>query len=330
LNGTDWANATRTKLPGDASTRRYERLAMGDETALLMIQPEPALRTEYAERAQLAGNNPLAVVALTEQLTQRGFSAPKVIAADLGKGLVLLEDLGDALLAPVLEASPAREAELYGRAVDTLAALYRSTFPAQMEYKGESWQVGTYDKDVLLTEADLLLEWYAPDRSVTLTDAQREAWRAAWTEAFKALDVHAPGLILRDFHAENLFALDHREHEAATGLIDFQDALFGHPAYDLASLLEDARRDVDPAIVPDMIARFLERARIPDTPDFHAAYAVIGAQRSAKILGIFVRLAERDKKPRYRDLLPRVEAHFQNSLRHPALSRVKAWWEATL
>ena len=328
LEGAGWADAVRTPLPGDASSRRYERLQRGGERAMLLIQPDPAARSDYAVAAKLAGNDPLAVVAVGQQLTQRGFSAPRTLAADLDRGLVLLEDFGDGLLARVLEASPEREAELYGRAVDTLASLYRSTFPQDMDWRGRNWRVGNYDRDVMLAETRLLLDWYAPDQGWEVAESDREAWDAAWGEAFAALDAHAPGLVLRDYHAENLFVLDERDFEAATGLIDYQDAVLGHPAYDLASLLEDARRDVSPDMVPQMIERFCHRARIGNTPAFQAAYAVIGAQRSVKILGIFVRLAERDGKPRYRELLPRVEAHVANSLRNDALAPVRAWWEA--
>lgn len=328
LTAAGWADAIRNALPGDASSRRYERLQNGDARAMLLIQPEPAARSDYALAAKLAGNDPLAVVAIGEQLTRRGFSAPKTLAADLDAGLILLEDFGDDLLARVLERDPAREAELYGRAVDTLAAISRSTFPQGMDWHNRTWRAGTYDRDVLLTETHLLLDWYAPDRGWDVDFASRARWDAAWTDAFAVLDAHAPGLVLRDYHAENLFVLDDRDFEAATGLIDYQDAVFGHPAYDLASLLEDARRDVSPDIVPQMIERFCHRARIANTPDFRAAYAVIGAQRSAKILGIFVRLAQRDGKPRYRDLLPRVQAHFERSLQNDALAPVRAWWEA--
>lgn len=327
LKEAGWAEAERERLPGDASTRRYERLKRGDEIAMLMVQPDPALLYDYARAAKLAGNDPLAVVAIGQQLSQRGFSSPKVLAANLEQGLVLLEDLGDDLLARVLEESPEREAELYGRAVDTLGAIYRSTFPARMEWRDQDWTVGTYSDDVLLRETHLLLDWYAPDKGWEIGEDERATWDEAWTQAFSNLKAHAPGLTLRDYHAENLFVLDAREFESATGLIDYQDALFGHPAYDLASLLEDARRDVDPDIVESLIVRFCNRARITDTPEFRAAYAVIGAQRSAKVLGIFVRLAERDGKARYRGLLPRVEAHFANSLSHSALEPVRRWWE---
>ena len=156
----------------------------------------------------------------------------------------------------------------------------------------------------------------------------RAAWRAAWEASFAALAHNAPGLVLRDFHAENLFVLDDRDWEAATGVIDFQDALFGHPAYDLVSLLQDARRDVGADVEAQAIGRFLNRARLADTPEFRAAYHVLGAQRAAKILGIFTRLAERDGKKRYLDFMPRVEAQFARNLQHPALAPVAAWVEA--
>ena len=325
LSTTDWAEAEREALPGDASSRRYVRLHRDGDTALLLIQPDTGARSEYAQTARLADGDPLAVAALTQQLVQRGFSAPGILASDLAAGFILMEDLGDDLFARVLQHSPSREAELYGQAVDVLAAIYRSSFPREMDYRGQSWRVGDYDTGVLLTEADLLLDWYAPHIGMAAGD--RDGWHEAWRESFKALDVHAPGLVLRDFHAENIFSLD-REFEAGVGLIDYQDALFGHPAYDLVSLLQDARRDVDRDVEAQAIGRFCHRARIAQNDDFRAAYAVLGAQRAAKILGIFVRLAKRDGKPRYLDMLPRVEAHFRRNLGHPALAPVSRWWEA--
>ena len=325
LATTDWADAERDALLGDASSRRYVRLYRGGETALLLIQPDTGETSDYAVAAKLADGDPLAVAALTRQLAQRGFSAPNILASDLAGGFILMEDLGDDLFARVLAHSPSREAELYGQAVDLLAAIYRSSFPRDMDFQGATWTVGDYGEDVLLTEADLLLDWYAPH--IGMENRDREGWHSAWRESLKALDIHAPGLVLRDFHAENIFALD-REFEASVGLIDYQDALFGHPAYDLVSLLQDARRDVDRDVEAQAIGRFCHRARIAQNDDFRAAYAVLGAQRAAKILGIFVRLAKRDGKPRYLDMLPRVEAHFRRNLEHPALAPVAAWWEA--
>ena len=326
LATTAWAGAEREALPGDASARRYERLYRDGGSALLLIQPMSEGRSAYADAARLADDDPLAVAAITQQLVQRGFSAPAVIASDLDQGLILLEDLGDELFARVLEHSPSREAELYGKAVDVLAAIYRSSFPAEMDYRGGVWRVGDYDADVLVAEANLLLDWYAPARDIAHDAGAREGWEAGWREAFKALAAHAPGLVLRDFHAENVFALD-RDFEASVGLIDFQDALFGHPAYDLVSLLQDARRDVDADVEAQCIGRFCHRARLPHNDDFRAAYHVLGAQRAAKILGIFVRLAERDGKERYLDFLPRVEGQFRRNLEHPALAPVRVWWE---
>ena len=325
LQEAGWGEAERHPLPGDASTRRYERLHRNGELAMLLVETKRGPRSDYAEAARLADGDVLAVAAVGQQLVQRGFSAPKVLAADIPNGLLLLEDFGDDLLARVLEREPEREAELYGRAVDTLGSLYRSTFPSEMTYKGETWEVGNYDASVLAVETHLYLDWYAPDLGVENLD--REGWDAAWADAFAVLDSHAPGLTLRDYHAENLFVLPDRDFESATGLIDYQDALFGHPAYDLVSLLEDARRDVDPELVPQLVERFCHRARVSNGPEFKAAYAVLGAQRAAKILGIFVRLAERDGKPRYRAMLPRVEGHFRQALEHPQLAGVRAWVE---
>ena len=332
LDEAGWGRATPEDLPGDASARSYRRLQQtgeGDpQTALLLMEPAKRVRSSYAEAARLADGDVLAVAALGQQLVQRGFSAPRVLAGDVEAGLLLIEDFGDELYARVLERDPDREAELYGRAVDFLGALYRSTFTDRAGWQGREWRIGSYSTDVLLTEVALLLDWYAPDQGWQVTDAARASWEVAWRDALEALDAHAPGLVLRDFHAENLFALDARDFEATVGVIDYQDALFGHPAYDLASLLEDARRDVDPELVPRLIERFCHRARVPDGPAFRAAYAVIGAQRAAKILGIFVRLSERDGKPRYRTLLPRVEAHFHRALAHEAMTPVREWWEA--
>ncbi|MEM7729260.1 MAG: phosphotransferase, partial [Pseudomonadota bacterium] len=148
-----------------------------------------------------------------------------------------------------------------------------------------------------------------------------------WTDAFGHLRTHTPGLCLRDFHAQNLFWLPERDGQARVGLIDFQDALFAHPAYDLASLLEDARRDVDPELRAPMLQRFCDKAGLKYDAAFEAAYSVTAAQRNAKILGIFVRLAERDGKPRYRSLIPRVKAHFQRDLAHPACAELRGWFD---
>ena len=321
LTRAGWESAKRTPFPGDASTRRYEQLTRGDEVAILMDAPQSGDGpSEYAKCAKLSDGEMAAFIAIATALSQRGFSAPKIIAQDIDNGLLLLEDLGQNLYARLLEAQPELEAQIYGDAMDALGAIYRSSFDDNMAVGDGHWSVRAYDETAMLCEVDLMLQWYLPYSSSALSESDVETWHGLWREAFKHLSAHAPGLVLRDFHAENIFWLPKREGAARVGLIDFQDALFGHPAYDLVSLIEDARRDVDPSLTDGLIARFCEAAKIKNDEHFHTAYAVLGAQRNAKILGIFVRLAQRDGKPHYLDLIPRVHAHFENNLSHPALA----------
>jgi aminoglycoside/choline kinase family phosphotransferase len=338
LKNAGWADARQEAFPGDASTRSYRRLYRGDETAVLMNAPAgaeapacppdatPEMRNQlgYNALARLAGPNLAAFAGLTEELTARGFSAPRILAADLSGGLLLLEDLGDDLFARAIPAG-ADEVELYSYGIDALAAIYRSSFPSHLAHHGGDWHVLDYDTPALLAETELFLDWYVEQHlGRALSDADRQSWRTVWRAVFSALDTQAPGLALRDYHAENLLWLPDRTGPARAGLIDYQDALFVHPAYDLVSLLKDARRDVSAELASSMKARFVTAAHISDTDAFDAAYAVLGGQRNAKILGIFVRLAVRDGKPKYLNLLPRVARHFLTDISHPALSDVKA------
>ncbi|WP_233205186.1 aminoglycoside phosphotransferase family protein [Alkalicaulis satelles] len=337
LSAAGWAGADETAFPGDASTRRYTRLSRHGRTALLMDAPgaseAPACppgasaferrALGYNARARLAGNNTAAFAALAGALTARGLSAPVVYAADHEAGFLVIEDLGDDLYARLIP-ERAHEGKLYACAVDALAALYRSSFEAGPEAFGQRWAIQAYDREALLAETELFLDWYAPERGTKPDESVRAAFEAAWTKAFAVLDAHAPGLNLRDFHAENLIWLPERQAEAQVGLLDFQDALFGHPAYDLVSLTEDARRDVSPDLARPLADRFFAAAGLADRDAFDAACAVLAAQRNAKILGIFVRLARRDSKPRYLQLLPRVARHFVRDIAHPALDDIRA------
>ena len=334
-----WGEAERIAVPGDASTRRYERLTLGGEKAVLMDAPKGAEAPSepegasvedrqalgYNALARLAGPNPEAFACIANELTKRGFSAPKIIASDMDKGFMLLEDLGDDLYAHVIAADSSKERPLYEAAIDTLAAIYRSSFPAKMNFDGAPWRVRVYDAAALQAEADLFLDWYAKDFGRDIQGAARDDWYAIWATLFEGLSAHAPGLALRDFHAENIFWLPVRQAVSRVGLIDFQDALFAHPSYDLVSLIEDARRDVSLELATPLLERFCEKAGLKYDSAFKAAYAVMGAQRNAKILGIFVRLAERDGKPHYRDLIPRVAAHFKNNLEDPKCADLKTW-----
>lgn len=339
LTDNGWGEALRDPVPGDASTRRYERLSLGPQKAVLMDAPKGAETPSepegasiadrralgYNALARLAGPNPESFAAIANELTIRGYSAPDIIAADLDAGLMLLEDLGDDLFARVIEKDPNQERKLYKAAIDTLAAIYRSSFPKDFNYRGTKWRVRDYDEAALQAEADLFLDWFVADLGIDLSKDALAEWYDIWAEMFTHLGAHAPGLALRDFHAENLFWLPDRQATARVGLIDFQDALFTHPAYDLVSLLEDARRDVSFDLREDMERRFCEKAGLAYNAEFTNAYAVMAAQRNAKILGIFVRLAKRDGKPQYRKLLPRVVKYFLMDLKFPATIKLGDW-----
>jgi aminoglycoside/choline kinase family phosphotransferase len=344
IAASGWGEASVESFPGDASSRRYFRLKRGDEIAVLQdaprgeetpAEPEGASPADrgalgYNALARLAGPEPAAFACVSNELVIRGFSAPKILAADLDAGLLLLEDFGQDVYAKVIEADPLMEAPLYEAAVECLAEIYRSSFPAKMSFRNDNWRVRNYDETALLTETHLFLDWYAKDRGADISETARAEWDAIWRDLFGALNAHAPGLALRDFHAENLFWLPEREPVAKVGLIDFQDGLFVHPAYDLVSFLEDARRDVSPDLVDPLISQFYKQAKLSDEAAFRQAYAVLGAQRNAKILGIFVRLAERDGKSSYRDLIPRVHAHFVKNLSGDLFAHLRNWFDAHL
>lgn len=336
-----WAKAAATKLTGDASTRSYERLRLGERGAILMNAPpaaegapcppeasaEERRRLGYNAMARLAGPDLNAFVAIAETARAAGLSAPRIIADEPVTGFALIEDLGDDLYARAIPKG-AIEGDLYEAAIDALLAL-REASPAPPRRAG--YRMLDYDATALDAEAMLVPEWYWPHlKREPADDAVKAAYRDAWTPALGRLS--PPSLIvLRDYHAENLLWLPAREGMRRAGIIDFQDGLFGNPAYDLVSLLEDARRDVSAALAAAMIARYIDGAKRHgpfDEDAFRRDYAILGAQRNAKILGVFARLINRDRKPRYADFFPRVEAHFRNNLRHPELAAVARFFRA--
>jgi aminoglycoside/choline kinase family phosphotransferase len=287
-----WEGAEILPLAGDASFRRYFRVVAPGRAAVLMDAPPPH-------------EDPRPFLHVASHLTSLGFAAPGILASDLDGGLVLIEDFGDARMAEIIAAEPNREREIYAQAIDLAAALHRHP-PAPLR---------PYDLNEYQREAGLFLEWYAP--AVGL-EVDARSYRAAWNEALAPLaDIQAV-TVLRDYHAENVMLLQ----DGRLGLLDFQDALAGHPAYDLVSLLQDARRDVSPAIEAAMLDRYEASA-----PLDRAAYAVLGAQRNAKILGIFTRLWKRDGKPRYLAYQPRVWGYLERDLAHPALEPIAAWFD---
>lgn len=335
-----WGEAEWDAIQGDASTRSYSRLSMNGRKAVLMNAPkgdeapgEPdgaSVETRraigYNALARLAGPNMEAFLTVAQELSMRGLSAPHIIASDVDLGFALLEDFGDGDFWRVIQADPSMERPLYEAAIDVLAVIYRSSFPSKPAFKGHSWHIREYDEAALLAETDLFLDYYAPDAGRPIGDAARTEFYELWRAAFKRLDVHAHGLCLRDFHAQNLFWLPERDGQARVGLIDFQDALFAHPAYDLASFLEDARRDVDPDLFDPLKQRFCEKAGLAYDDDFQAAYSVMAAQRNTKVIGFPVRADVKFGKPQYRSLIPRVRDHLKRDLSHPACADLRAWF----
>jgi len=339
-----WGAATRDAIQGDASTRSYVRLDLNGRKAVLMNAPkgdeapgepdgasvEDRRAIGYNALARLAGPNMEAFLTVAQELTRRGLSAPQIIATDVRQGFALLEDFGEGDYWRIIDADPSMERPLYDAAVDVLAVIYRSSFPSQPNFQGHPWSLRAYDEAALLAETDLFLNYYAPDVGCSVDDAARAEFYDHWRAAFRHLDAHTHGLSLRDFHAQNLFWLPKRDGQARVGLIDFQDALFAHPAYDLASLLEDIRRDVDPALFDPLKQRFCDKAGIAYDAAFRSAYAVIAAQRATKLLGFPVR-ADRDfGKPQYRQLLPRVKRHLLNDLSDPACADLRAWFASNV
>lgn len=299
-----WEGADIRPLAGDASFRRYFRVISQERRAVLMDAPPPH-------------EDPRPFIHIAEHLCGLGFAAPAILAADLEQGLVLLEDFGDDRVREAVDAAPDVERPIYADAVRLLAQLHRH--PAM--------DVPPYDRAQYQREAALFTEWYCPATGI---DVDGPSYEAAWDDALAGLygEDARTVTVLRDYHAENIMLIEGRSGVDRLGLLDFQDALAGHPAYDLVSLLQDARRDVSPVLEAEMLALYKAEAGVDDS--FDTAYALIGAQRNAKIIGIFMRLCKRDGKPRYLSYLPRVWAYLERDLAHPALASVTSWFDANI
>lgn len=301
LATTSWAHARRTPLAGDASARKYERLIDPNtgQTAVLMDAP--------ADK----GEDICPFIRITEYLRAHGFSAPEIIAQDTQHGFLLLEDLGDALYARVLETSPHLEHPLYEAATDVLISLHQAKPP----------RLDPYSPPIMADLANLALSKYAhgitgqSDAGLELEFVRR------FEDILHQTTQDTQVLIQRDYHAENLLWLPDRSNLARVGLLDFQDAMLGHAAYDLVSLLQDARRDVSDSIEQAMITHYVANSGCDDAV-FRTAYAVLGAQRNLRIIGVFARLGTEHNKPHYVDMIPRVWGHLLRDLEHPALASI--------
>lgn len=307
-----WRLEDLRPLADDASFRRYLRLDDGRRRAVLMDAPP-----EHEDVRPF--------VRVARHLRVLGLSAPEILAEDPQRGLLLLEDLGDGTFTRLLAAG-ADETRLYELAVDVLAHLH-----GLPEAAAVPTGLPAYDDGRLLEEALLLTDWYMPAvPDAPCPPAARDAYVAAWSAVLPLVQRGPRTLVLRDFHVDNLMYLEGRPGIAACGLLDFQDAVAGHPAYDLMSLLEDARRDLDAGLKTAMLARYHAALETRDVDGFRSAFAILAAQRHAKVIGIFTRLCRRDGKPGYLAHIPRVWRLLEAALDHPALDPVRAWFQCHL
>jgi N-acetylmuramate 1-kinase len=334
LEEEGYGTAVRRRIAGDASSRSYERLVTSSGTVILMnwpAQPDgpPVKRgLPYSAIAHLAENvKPFVAMALA--LRSRGFSAPKIYAADYAAGLIVLEDLGNEL---VVEGDPPRPMiERYALATDLLVALHGLDLPSVLPAAPKvDYALPSYDLDAFLIEAELILDWYLPHRNAGASAETRAHFQALWRDALRPVLEAPKSWVLRDFHSPNLLWLEGREGIAKIGLLDFQDAVLGPSAYDVASLLQDARVDVAEDVEIALFGRYVAARRHAD-PGFDAnafarLYATLAAQRATKILGIFARLDRRDHKPQYLRHMPRVWNYLRRALAHPALQALDAWY----
>lgn len=304
LRESEWAGAEIAPLAGDASFRRYFRLRHDGRTAMLMHAPPPH-------------EDPRPFLNAAQWLTVHGLRAPEIYREDAARGWILTEDFGDTRVKEWLDEHPGDAHDIYAAALEPLVRLHREP-PGPFR---------PYDREVYQREAALFVDWFCPAAGLQVDGTD---WSAAWDEVLAPLlERQEPGVtVLRDYHAENIMLLEPGELGGAQGLIDFQDALVGHPAYDLVSLLQDARRDVSPQLEHDMLCRY--RAAVDPGANFEEDYIRLGAQRNAKIVGIFTRLAKRDGKDRYLGLIPRVWTYLERDLSHDVMAPVARWFDANI
>lgn len=336
------ADARRVKLAGDASTRVYERLTAPDGAALILMDQPPQAETQpcppgateaeriasgYNAMSRLAAGRIEAFVTVAGWLREQGLSAPRIVAHDSAAGLAVLEDLGDDLFASKIAAGAA-ERPLYEAAVDVLARLHQAAPPERLDADGESWPLLSYDRLALATGTDTFLEWWPQFSGLpAFTDAAVAEWRSLWAPVFARGEAQADAFAHRDYHAQNLLWLPDRAGVARVGLLDFQDAVRAHPAWDLTHLLQDARRDVSPELEVAMLDRYLAARPGLDREAFLADYRALAASNAARILGrVFARQALLGRA-QYKAFMPRTWRHLERNLEDTQLAALKAWFD---
>ncbi|MCE8507275.1 phosphotransferase [Ruegeria pomeroyi] len=310
LAETGWSNASRAPLAGDASARRYERLSDPETGQTAVLMDAPPAQGETVHR----------FVEMARHLRAQGLSAPEILAEDPAQGFLLIEDLSDDLFTRVIARDSSQEVPLYEAATDLLVALRDMPLMAGLD---------SYGPAPLAEKTDIAFDHYVSG----ITGADTTEMRDRFIDRFGGVlhrTIQGPKvMILRDYHAENLLWLPDRAGMARVGLLDFQDAVVGHPAYDLVSLLQDIRRDVPARIEMRMIDRFITETGADDH-EFRTAYAVLGVQRNLRILGVFARLSREMGKTRYLALMAAVWRHVMRDLEHPAMASIADFLRETL
>ncbi len=345
LDANGLAGARREALAGDASTRLYERLHRPGKASLIFMDQPPSMESPpcppaasnaerralgYNARARLAAGRVEAFVACAGYLRGQGLSAPEIVAADPATGLAVLEDLGDDLYAALI-AGGADEAPLYDAAVDALARLHQAEPPPVLEADGGRWPFLAFDDLALRTGGEMFLEWWPKFAGMDAFSPDAEAeWEALWAPIRERGVAGASVFCHRDYHAENLIWLPGRTGAARVGMLDFQDAVRAHPAWDFSMLLHDARRDVSPERAAASLDRYLTLRPDLDRETFLADFHGLGALNSMRILFIFARQVAYFERPRYRALLPRVWGHLNACLAAPELGPIRAWFDRNI
>jgi len=338
LADAGFADAKRQRMPGDASIRSYARLIRDDGVVILMNSPRrpdgPATYdgNTYSAAVHLA-EDVKPFVAIDNGLRARGLSAPAIHHADLDAGFLITEDFGSE---GFIEGDPPRPiAERYEAAVDVLVALHREPLPEVLPLAPQiTYAIPAFDIDAMLVEIGLMLEWYLPDRGAEPANEMRAEFVTAWRDLLGKAAAMPKTWVMRDFHSPNLIWLGERSGISKVGIIDFQDAVLGSAAYDLVSLLQDARIDVPEQLELALLTRYIKARRGSDESfdpaGFAELYAIMSAQRNTRLLGTFARLNRRDGKPQYLRHQPRIWTYLGRSLAHPALARAREWYSANV
>ena len=339
LARSGWGEARLDWLNADASTRRYGRLTRADgASALLMdaplVEDDPCtpdmsdtdrLAGGWNKQSRLAASRVEAFAALADWLRKNGFSAPEVLAGDAALGLAVIEDFGTQKEFARLIEKGTDEVELYTAAASALADLHALDIPRELDGLGQSWPILDFDALALNVNASLFANWYPKfDPRMRLDDAAHTRWERELSSLIERAQAFPRELTLRDYHAENLIWLPERDGRARIGLLDFQDAVIGWDAWDMAMLVQDARRPVSPAAQSAAIRTYLDRTGKSES-QFLERLAIIGTLNALRIVGIFARLIEGDGKVRYKLFLPRQKQLLARNLEHPAAAGMAAF-----